>query len=229
MADNSNLLLLGGLAVGGYFLYSYLTGLPSDAAYVGALTSGQTATLGGQSFTGPTYLYYSPSSNKFYSNSTAPTATQTAAGQKLAGGSAGSTAAAPSTTQTPTGTVTTVASQTTGNPATATSGPTASSLESMYTQIITQAAPDPNFTGSGDAMAGTPYHWNVYLALVLPTGDATPDLGTVFPGVDLTQPMTAATYWAGMGPAIGKAYGLSGYGIRAGLGAYLRGHGWRAA
>ena len=214
MADN-NILLLGGLAVGGYFLYQYLTGLPSDAQYVGQVPAGTgTMTLPGgttQSVTGPGYLYYSQSANKFYVTQTAPTTAQ-----QTALTTATSTAATGSTSNPGQ-----VANDTAPPPPPPPSGP---SLDSLYTQMKTSvvAHGDPNFTGSNDQMAGTPYHWNVYLGLVLPSGDAAPDPAVVFPGVDLTQPMTAATYWAGMGPALAKAYGLSGLGVYAGLGAYLQ-------
>jgi hypothetical protein len=106
------------------------------------------------------------------------------------------------------------------------------SLDSLYTQLKTSATGDTNFTGSGDALSGTPYHWQFYVNALKPGN--TLDLTAVFPGVDLTQPMTAAQFWVGAGPALGAEYGLSGYrglGMYAGLGDYLshRGspYGWR--
>jgi hypothetical protein len=98
--------------------------------------------------------------------------------------------------------------------------PSGPSLASIFSNILAGASTDTNFTGAGNALSASPYHWNVYLQSALPAGDSIPDLGTVFPGVDLTQPMSATTYWAGMGPALTKAYGLSGF--FAGLGALQR-------
>ena len=49
------------------------------------------------------------------------------------------------------------------------------------------------------------------------SGTWPPDPQVVFPGVDLTQPMSASTYWASMQPAMAHA-GLSG--LLAGLGCW---------
>lgn len=91
------------------------------------------------------------------------------------------------------------------------------SVASILSSIQSGVATDPNFTGSGDQISSSPYRFNTYLNIAL-NGKTAPDLGTVFPGLDLTQPMTLATYWAAMGPAVRTAYGLSGF--FAGLGAY---------
>lgn len=96
------------------------------------------------------------------------------------------------------------------------------SLASVYSNILAGASTDPNFTGAGDALSSTPYRWSTYLNIALQgIGKTSPDLSTVFPGVDLTQPMAATTFWASMGPALTQAYGLSGF--FAGLGAYMAG------
>jgi hypothetical protein len=104
-------------------------------------------------------------------------------------------------------------------------------LDAIYSRLKTAAAADPNFTGSGDSLSGIPNRFNVYLARVwdgTATGTAAPanpitvpDPGAVFPGVDLNQPMTAATYWAGMSKALSSQYGLSGLGFYGGLGALI--------
>jgi hypothetical protein len=220
-----NIVILGGLAVGGYFLYQYLTGLPADAAYVAQLASGQTATLGGQPFTGPAYIYYSPSTAKFYSSSTAPTAAQTAAGQSMAGGSVG----APATTTTATSSGPVTSPTATVAPPTGTATTTAAtvqSLDSVYTQLKTLAGSDPNFTGSGDALSSSPDHWNVYVNQLLP--GASLNLDTLFGGPNRFSPVTAAQFWALAGPVLGKQFGLSGYrgmGLYAGLGAYMQDRG----
>src|ERR1039458_1528982 len=77
--------------------------------------------------------------------------------------------------------------------------PAAPSLASIYTSILAGVRTDPNFTVStGGALqantpegmiVGTPYRWAVYLNLALPTNIPSPSLSTVFPGVDLTQPL----------------------------------------
>jgi hypothetical protein len=238
---SSNLILLGAVAVGGYFLYQwyFVNGLPADAVYVFALPVGSTVQVpssfasAGAAPTGPAttqagYIYYSPSNKLFYASYTAPTATQTQQGQALMTSSASGSANTPITSNTPAATPTPAPVTPAATPASTPSGP---SLDSLYTQLKTSATGDANFTGSGDALSGTPYHWQFYVNALEPGN--TLNLTTAFPGVDLTQPMTAATFWAGAGPALGAEYGLTGYGLGmyAGLGDYLshRGspYGWR--
>jgi hypothetical protein len=233
---SSNLILLGAVAVGGYFLYQWYTGqqLPADAMYNGQVPIGTavaipqsfapkgTATAGAAT-TALAYMYYSPSTGLIYLSYTAPTQAQLNA-------VASSTAQAntPITSNTPAATPTPAPVTPAATPASTPSGP---SLDSLYTQLKTSATGDANFTGSGDALSGTPYHWQFYVNALEPGN--TLNLTTAFPGVDLTQPMTAATFWAGAGPALGAEYGLTGYGLGmyAGLGDYLshRGspYGWR--
>lgn len=110
-------------------------------------------------------------------------------------------------------------SVTTGGAAVVPAGP---SLASLYSNILAGASTDPNFTGAGDSLASTPYRWATYLNIAL-AGKASPDLSSVFSGVDLTQPMSASTFWASMGPALTKEYGLSG--LMAGLGAFASARG----
>ena len=102
---------------------------------------------------------------------------------------------------------------TTGGPVTpptpAAGSPT---LAAIYSNILAGASTDPNFTGSGASLSGIPNRWMTYLNLALQgTAFTAPSTSTVFPGVDLTQPMTATTFWASMGPALTSAYGLSGF------------------
>jgi hypothetical protein len=105
-------------------------------------------------------------------------------------------------------------------------GPTLDSLyEAMLALITTDA--DPNFTGSADSLTSSAYHFNVYLQLVAPTYTV-PDPSVVFGGeTNASANMTAASYWALMGPAMRQAnVGLSGgLGCYAGAGAFLRGMG----
>ncbi len=73
----------------------------------------------------------------------------------------------------------------------------------------TEAASDPNFTGSGDALSSSPYRWNFYLSRHY-TGTI-PDPAPLFGNTD--TPVTAAAYWAVMAPALQSANaGLSGMG-----------------
>lgn len=76
----------------------------------------------------------------------------------------------------------------------------------VYARLIAATLPDTQFTGSGNSRQATPHQWNFYLERVLIPGQTSstlPDLSAVFPGVDLTGQMTAATYWNGMGGALG--------------------------
>ena len=241
-SSGSNLILLGAVAVGGYLIYQYYfaNALPSDAVYVQQIPAGtaiqvpQSFAAGGTATAGTAttavaYGYYSPSTKLMYVSFTAPTQAQINGGQTLFQGSASQAltsntpAAATPSAVTPTPVATPLATTPT-NP----SGP---SLDSLYTQLKTSAMGDTNFTGSGDSMSGTPYHWQFYVNALKPGN--TLDLTVAFPGVDLTQPMTAAQFWAGAGPALGAEYGLTGYGLGmyAGLGDYMRTrgmpYGWR--
>jgi len=94
---------------------------------------------------------------------------------------------------------------------------TVSSLAAMYSNLLGMASTDTQFTGSGDNLSGTGYQWGFYLQRVLQPGQVVDlplalYLSTVFPGQDMTKQMTASAFWAGMGPAVGKLYGLSGLG-----------------
>ena len=146
------------------------------------------------------------------------------------------------TTGTPAAGPSTSSSSTTGGSSPAGPAPVpAVPLDDIYTSMLALiadggtagGAQDPNFTGSGSNLTGTPYHFDVYLQLAA-AGSTVPDPTVVFgsaTGAD--QPMTAATYWASMGPAMAAANpGLSGFGLGryAGVGAYFRGLGayaWR--
>ncbi len=224
-----NIVLLGGLAVGGYFLYQYLSAgsLPADAGYVGPLPLGSTvqvpssfASLNpGVAPTGPAttaaaYLYYSPSAKLFYASYTGPTAAQQTAGQAAAVAIAATNATNAASTVHASGPVTTPA---------ASSAPAVQSLDSVYTKLKTLAAADANFTGTGDAISSSPDHWNYYVNQLLP--GAAVNLDTLFGGPNRFSPITAAVFWAAAGPVLGKQFGLSGLGLFAGLGAYLHEHG----
>ena len=142
----------------------------------------------------------------------------------------------PSTTATTTppassGTTTTPPA-TTPSTSTGSTTPQGSALNTIYQQMLALIAQyqDTNFTNLSGAssMAGTPYHFNVYLAMAAP-GDTIPDPAVVFGSeAAASQTITAASYWADMGPALASANpGLSGGGLGmfAGAGAYMRGLG----
>jgi len=124
-------------------------------------------------------------------------------------------------------------------PSTSTGSTTAagSALNAIYTamlNLIVQYQDTTNFTnvpasGNGPStMVGTPYHFNTYLAMAA-SGYTVPDPSVVFGSVAAaSQPISAASYWADMGPALAAANpSLSGGGLGcyAGVGAYLRGMG----
>jgi hypothetical protein len=237
-----NIVLLGGLAVGGYFLYQYLSGgsLPADAGYIGPLPIGSTvqvpssfASLNpGVAPTGPAitqagYLYFSPANKLFYASYTAPTAAQQSAGQTaMAAISATNATNVPVTTQTSSGPVTSPTATVAPPTGTATTAAAVQSLDSVYTQLKTLAGSDPNFTGSGDSLSSSPDHWNVYVNQLLP--GASLNLDTLFGGPNRFSPVTAAQFWALAGPVLGRQFGLSGYrgmGLYAGLGAYMQDRG----
>ena len=105
--------------------------------------------------------------------------------------------------------------------ATPASTPSGPSLDSLYTQLKTSGTGDANFTGSGDALSGTPYHWQFYVNALEPGN--TLNLTTAFPGVrpDATHDGGDVLGWCWTGTRCGN--GLSGYGLGlyAGLGDYL--------
>jgi hypothetical protein len=222
-----NIVLLGGLAVGGYFLYQYMTAgsLPADAQFASQIPIGatvqipQTGAVVNQMVAGPAttalgYLYYSPSTKLFYTSYTAPKAAQIAAIPS------GQPPATTSTVQTSSGPVTT--------PTTTTPAAAPQSLDSVYAQLKTAGAA-AGFSGSGDSLTASPDQWNYFLNSLFPSNSA--NLDALFPAPNRSSPVTAAKFWSAVGPVLGKQFGLSGLGLFAGLGDYLheRGvfpHGW---
>jgi len=187
----NSLILLGGLAVAGYFAYEYFfsptatTGTPSGSAPAG---SGTYALPGGGTGTTP-------------------------AAANLPGGNVGSTSGGS------TGGVV-IPTQGTGVATGAQTGGTAASrLDTTYSLLKAAAAPDQQFTGSGDGLTGLPYHWSFYLERVFP--GTIPDVAGLF---DVNTPVSAAAFWAVMAPALQAANpGLSGLGMFGGLGAFFAG------
>ena len=171
----SSILTLGAVAVGGYFLYEWLT-TPAAAATTATTPVTTTAT------TPVTTTAATPVSTPVVATS---------------GGTTVSTGTTPVSTTVTTG----------GAPLAA-----LPSLASVYQSLMSGAATDPNFTGSGSNLSGTPYQWAFYLNLALaPSGHSSPDLTNIFPGVNDANQMTLATFWAGMSPALGADYGMSGF------------------
>lgn len=133
-----------------------------------------------------------------------------------------------STTAPITGTTSTATSTTA--PATTTTAPTVSQLDTIYQKIIQLATPDPNFTGSGDGLTSSAYHFNVYLQIAAPNLSI-PDPATIF-GPQASNLFSAAGWWALTAPALKQANpGLSGgLGFYGGVGAAMAGLGcyeWR--
>jgi hypothetical protein len=110
----------------------------------------------------------------------------------------------PATTTARTGGILTTA----GGVETPLTGP-APTLDGLYTRMVALAAKNGVTTTGPDG-------WNYYLN---ETGlvSGLPDPLEVFPGVDRTQPMTSAEYWAGMSAWLARNKGLSGPGIFGGL------------
>jgi hypothetical protein len=232
-----NIVLLGGLAVGGYFLYQYMTAgsLPADAVFQEALPAGQPVQVpssfnpmvtsqppAGPATTQPVYVYQSPSTKLIYLSYTAPTAAQQAASLPF-------NAANASMSATPvTATVNTSSGPVTSPTGTAAAAAPAQSLDSVYTQLKTAGAA-AGFSGSGDSLSASPDQWNYFLNSLFPSNSA--NLDALFPAPNRFSPVTAAKFWSAVGPVLGKQFGLSGLGLFAGLGDYLheRGvfpHGW---
>jgi len=86
---------------------------------------------------------------------------------------------------------------------------TYAALQSAISKVV---GVDPAVTAAG----ATPYVLSYYLQNVAVPSLASVNLplGTIFSGVDLTQPMTVATFWAGVGPWLvsNAPTGLSGMG-----------------
>ena len=80
-------------------------------------------------------------------------------------------------------------------------------VASLYTNLLAAAGTS---AAAVPALTMTPAQWSVQLAPLLPSGDAVPDVHTVFEGIDPTAPIPASAFWASMGPAIQAAYAIPG-------------------
>ena len=202
--NGEKLLMLGGLAFGGWYLYENFFAIPADAMYLGQANAAGTLPDGTTTVAAGQYVYYSPSLKKYYASSTAPTAAQIAAATPAAATTTPVAGAAPGTV-TPVTTPATTTTPATSSSTAPASGTTtaAATLASIWASIQAGVATDPNFTSAG----ASPYRWNVYLSLAYPAANGV-DLTKVFPGVDLNQNMTGSTYWAGMSKYLTTTYGL---------------------
>ena len=100
----------------------------------------------------------------------------------------------------------------TAQPVAASSAP-AIDYAGIYSRLVAAAAADTaNFTGSGDNLTGAYDHWNYWLQRVMVNP---PDATKVFPGVDFSQPVTAATFWAAVQAYIAVPAGLGNF-VRSG-------------
>jgi hypothetical protein len=80
-------------------------------------------------------------------------------------------------------------------------------------QAAMTAGGDPAISIVSGVPSATPYVFNYYLVEPSVSGGAiatAPDVSLVFPGVNLTNPMTFSQYWGGMGPYLTSHLGLSG-------------------
>ena len=95
--------------------------------------------------------------------------------------------------------------------------------DAAYRAMVAAAQADGVDVAAGTSRTGSkvgPDEWNWYFFHATPGKiDAMPDPTLVFPGVDRMKPMSAAVYWASMGPYLHSLYsGLFGLGHFASVG-----------
>ena len=95
-------------------------------------------------------------------------------------------------------------------------------MDSWYGQLKNSAASDStNFTGSGDALSGSPDHWaynlNVIAGYQVPLDSL---FGAVNSGGLRDSKITAAMFWSKVAPGLQSTKGLSGLGMFGGLGGW---------
>lgn len=210
--DIGNILLIGGIGVGAYFLYQYMTSTPAVAAPAGGAPAtgtspagsggGSTPLMDASKVPPPTPVQYNPPSQQTVVDTSLLEA-------QLA--------------QLTTGINTPQGLLALNNFLAQHPELSSKHADAVYTGLLNSVQGDLNFTGSGPATSATPYQWNFYLARII-TSPQLPGPGDVFPGLDVNQPMTLATYWAAMAPWLVANAGLSGLGLYGGLGAFLTHH-----
>jgi hypothetical protein len=173
-SETTTLLILGGVAVGGYLLYENFFATPAVAAAPAGSPTGTT-----------------------------PAAPVTTSPSAPAGNPTVNAIGEPINYTTPGGG----------------SALTPTTLAGLWNDIQAWAATDSNFTSVGGVLQGTPDHWSFYISYIwpnAPTGwagawppDTNAMVSAALPGVDFTQPMTGARWWAVVMPGL-QGGGLSG-------------------
>jgi hypothetical protein len=80
--------------------------------------------------------------------------------------------------------------------------------DQIHSELLAMAQADPaHATGSGSSISATPWQWNTYLSQVPGVTKILPSPGLVV-DADPNQPMTLETYWAGMSQWLINNYGL---------------------
>ena len=169
-------------------------GAPSDAV---PLPTSISSACGSGSYT-----WYSPSSK--WAGCGPATATQLAAGQAYVNSlsATSSTSTSTASTSTPVGN---------NGAATVTAVPTLTPAALTAAVVAGQAAGDPAITCTSGSCTATPYVLAYYLQNVAAPGlkSTNLNLSAAFPGIDLTQQMSTATFLAGIAPFL-PTYSLSG-------------------
>jgi hypothetical protein len=227
--DTGKVLLLGGVAVGGYFAWQWYAGPGgySDQQLCGTQTPAQLQALAGQIIAAAAAANMTPAA--YIAAQTGATPQTLACARVAITQYPTATAAAAALTPTSTATPSTETSSTTTAPVAPAPAPV-SSLDSIYANLskLAQANGVNLTTGIGPTAQGPnnpiDYNgWNYYLGQVY--GGTIPNAN--FPASAQSQPMTLAAYWSVMSPALASANGLSGLGIFGGLGQIARAQrGW---
>jgi hypothetical protein len=231
--DTGKVLLLGGVAVGGYFAYQWYAGPGgySDQQLCGTQTGAQLQALAGQIIAAAAAANMTPALYIAAQTGATPQALACAR-VAIAQYPTAKVAAAVTSPATSTAAPSTATSATTTAPVVSATpaAPAANSLDAIYANLsnVAQAAGINVTTGIGPTAQGPnnpiDYNgWNYYLGQVY--GGTIPNAG--FPASAQSQPMTLAAYWSVMSPALASANGLSGLGIFGGLGQIARAQrGW---
>lgn len=231
--DTGKVLLLGGVAVGGYFAYQWYAGSGgySDQQLCGSsVTAAQLQAFASQIISAAAYAKMTPAAYLAADTTATPqflACARVAIAQYPTASAA--TASTASTASTATASTATPSTTTTAVVAPA-PAPAATSLDAIYSNLskVATAAGINLTTGIGPTAQGPnnpidPSGWNYYLAQVY--GGSIPS--NVFPASAFNNPMTLAAYWSVMSPALASANGLSGLGIFGGLGQIARAQrGW---
>jgi hypothetical protein len=220
MDGTEKAVVIGAVAIGGYFLYESFfstaatSALPADAQFAGSLPAGSlfavpqsmsslTAAVAGPATTSIAYLYYGPAEGLYYLTYSAPTV---------------STPNAPSASSTDVSQLSATGSTVTTSPAvpTAPTAPPAApatspgAMAAIWAKATAAAANDASYIANNGQLTGS--QWNFYLSDVQPTAPAGYTGAQWPPEVPNTSsPVTAAQYWGQLEPILSSS-GLSGLG-----------------